>query len=86
LVVHVVLARVVGPGQLAPARNAATRPKKSATRPASGTKVAISLSSRLHVGEVGHECDSSTAVYTHVSDDFMNTALSRALAPAFAGV
>jgi integrase/recombinase XerC len=23
--------------------------------------------------------------YTHVSDDFMNTALSRALAPAFAG-
>src|SRR5580693_3243703 len=52
LVVHVVLARVVGPGQLAPARNAATRPKKSATRPASGTKVAISLSRWLHVGEV----------------------------------
>jgi integrase/recombinase XerC len=36
--------------------------------------------------QVGHECDSSTAVYTHVSDDFMNTALNRALAPAFAGV
>jgi integrase/recombinase XerC len=35
--------------------------------------------------QVGHECDSSTAVYTHVSDDFMNTALSRALAPAFTG-
>ena len=35
--------------------------------------------------QVGHECDSSTAVYTHVSDDFMNTALSRALAPVFAG-
>jgi integrase/recombinase XerC len=35
--------------------------------------------------QVGHECDSSTAVYTHVSDDFMNTALTRALAPAFAG-
>jgi site-specific recombinase XerD len=34
--------------------------------------------------QVGHECDSSTAIYTHVSDDFMNTALSRALAPAFA--
>jgi integrase/recombinase XerC len=32
--------------------------------------------------QVGHECDSSTAVYTHVSDDFMNTALRRALAPA----
>jgi integrase/recombinase XerC len=35
--------------------------------------------------QVGHECDSSTAIYTHVSDDFMNTALTRALAPAFAG-
>ncbi len=33
--------------------------------------------------QVGHECDSSTAVYTHVSDDFMNTALGKALAPAF---
>src|SRR6266568_4483251 len=32
---------------------------------------------------VGHEADSSTAIYTHVSDDFMNTALRRALAPAF---
>jgi site-specific recombinase XerD len=32
--------------------------------------------------QVGHECDSSTAVYTHVSDDYMNTALRRALAPA----
>jgi integrase len=31
---------------------------------------------------VGHETDSSTAIYTHVSDDFMNTALRRALAPA----
>jgi site-specific recombinase XerD len=31
---------------------------------------------------VGHEADSSTAVYTHVSSDFMNTALRRALAPA----
>ncbi len=31
---------------------------------------------------VGHEADSSTAVYTHVSGDFMNTALRRALAPA----
>ena len=35
--------------------------------------------------QVGHECDSSTAVYTHVSDDFMNTALGKALAPAFGG-
>jgi site-specific recombinase XerD len=33
--------------------------------------------------QVGHECDSSTAVYTHVSDDFMNTMLRKALAPAF---
>ena len=31
---------------------------------------------------VGHEADSSTAIYTHVSDDFMNTALRKALAPA----
>ena len=35
--------------------------------------------------QVGHERDSSTAIYTHVSDDFMNTALRKALAPAFAG-
>ncbi|MGW3228715.1 tyrosine-type recombinase/integrase [Kitasatospora sp. NPDC001095] len=36
--------------------------------------------------QVGHECDSSLAIYTHVSDDFMNTSLQNALAPAFAGV
>lgn len=36
--------------------------------------------------QVGHECDTSTAVYTHVSDDFMNAALARALAPAFNGL
>jgi site-specific recombinase XerD len=35
--------------------------------------------------QVGHEADSSTAVYTHVSSDFMNTALRRALAPALEG-
>lgn len=34
--------------------------------------------------QVGHEHDSSTAIYTHVSDDFMSTALRKALAPAFA--
>ncbi|MEV0898178.1 tyrosine-type recombinase/integrase [Actinoplanes sp. NPDC049802] len=33
--------------------------------------------------QVGHDNDSSTAVYTHVSDDFMNSALQSALAPAF---
>lgn len=33
--------------------------------------------------QVGHEHDSSTAIYTHVSDDFMSTALRKALAPAF---
>ncbi|MGH3591457.1 MAG: tyrosine-type recombinase/integrase [Pseudonocardiaceae bacterium] len=33
--------------------------------------------------QVGHECDSSTAIYTHVSDDFMNTMLQKALSPAF---
>ncbi|MBP2352599.1 site-specific recombinase XerD [Kribbella aluminosa] len=35
--------------------------------------------------QVGHECDSSTAVYTHVSDDFMSTALREVLASSFAG-
>jgi integrase/recombinase XerC len=30
----------------------------------------------------GHEADSSTAVYTHVSSDFMNTVLRKALGPA----
>lgn len=35
--------------------------------------------------QVGHETDSSTAVYTHVSADFMNTALRRALDPALGG-
>ena len=37
---------------------------------------------RFIQSQVGHESDSSTAVYTHVSDDFMNTALRRALGPA----
>jgi site-specific recombinase XerD len=32
--------------------------------------------------QVGHRCDTSTAIYTHVSGDFMNSALRRALAPA----
>ena len=32
--------------------------------------------------QVGHRCDTSTAVYTHVSGDFMDTALRKALAPA----
>src|SRR5574337_1070841 len=31
---------------------------------------------------VGHRCDTSTAIYTHVSGDFMNTALRKALGPA----
>ncbi|MEV8395201.1 MULTISPECIES: hypothetical protein [unclassified Streptomyces] len=36
--------------------------------------------------QVGHECDSSLAIYMHVSDDFMNTSLRNALAPAFVGL
>jgi hypothetical protein len=32
---------------------------------------------------VGHRCDTSTAIYTHLSGDFMNTALRKALASAF---
>jgi integrase/recombinase XerC len=35
--------------------------------------------------QVGHRCDTSLAIYTHVSGDFMNTALRRALAPALDG-
>lgn len=37
---------------------------------------------RFIQSQVGHENDSSTAVYTHVSDDFMNAALRLALTPA----
>ena len=32
--------------------------------------------------QVGHRCDTSTATYTHVSSDFMNTALRKAIGPA----
>jgi site-specific recombinase XerD len=32
--------------------------------------------------QVGHRCDTSTAIYTHVSGDFMNAALRKALGPA----
>ena len=32
--------------------------------------------------QVGHECDSSTAIYTHVSDNFMNRTLRKALSRA----
>jgi Phage integrase family len=35
--------------------------------------------------QVGHRCDTSTAIYTHVSSDFMNTALRKAIGPAFDG-
>jgi site-specific recombinase XerD len=34
--------------------------------------------------QVGHEVDSSTAVYTHVGSDFMNTALRKALTACIA--
>ena len=33
--------------------------------------------------QAGHRCDTSTAIYTHVSSDFMNTALRKAIGPAF---
>ena len=32
--------------------------------------------------QVGHRQESSTAIYTHVSGDFMNTMLRRVLGPA----
>ncbi|WP_006246126.1 tyrosine-type recombinase/integrase [Mycolicibacterium tusciae] len=41
---------------------------------------------RFIQSQVGHECDSSTAIYTHVSSDFMNTMLQKALAPALASI
>lgn len=31
--------------------------------------------------QVRHRCDTSTAIYTHVSGDFMNTALHKAIGP-----
>jgi site-specific recombinase XerD len=37
---------------------------------------------RFIQSQVGHEADSSTAIYTHVSNDFMNTALRQALSRA----
>ncbi len=40
------------------------------------------LDRRFLQEQVGHRCDTSTAIYTHVSSDFMNTALRKALTPA----
>jgi site-specific recombinase XerD len=40
------------------------------------------LDRRFLQEQVGHRCDTSTAIYTHVSSDFMNSALRKALAPA----
>ncbi|MFZ2176384.1 MAG: tyrosine-type recombinase/integrase [Rhodococcus sp. (in: high G+C Gram-positive bacteria)] len=39
---------------------------------------------RFIQSQVGHESDSSTAIYTHVSTDYMNTMLQKALAPVLA--
>ncbi len=47
-----------------------------------GSPEARPLDRRFIQVAVGHECDTSTAIYTHVSCDFMNTALRKALAPA----
>ncbi len=51
--------------------------------PRSESKKLIKL--KIIQQQVGHRCDTSTAIYTHVSGDFMNTALRRALAPALGG-
>jgi hypothetical protein len=64
------------------AHHASQTPSLTQT-PSSESRKLIKL--KIMQQQVGHECDSSTAIYTHVSDDFMNTALSKALAPAFAG-
>jgi hypothetical protein len=51
-----------------------TQTPRSAPCPSSGLKIIQE--------QVGHRCDTSTAIYTHVSGDFMNTALRKALGPA----
>jgi integrase len=51
-----------------------TQTPRSAPCPSSGLKIIQQ--------QVGHRCDTSTAIYTHVSGDFMNTALRKALGPA----
>jgi hypothetical protein len=51
-----------------------TQTPRSAPCPSSGLKIMQE--------QVGHRCDTSTAIYTHVSGDFMNTALRKALGPA----
>ena len=42
----------------------------------------VGVDRRFIQNQVGHDCDSSTAIYTHVSDDFMNTSLRKALGRA----
>jgi integrase len=79
--------------QQAQPKSAATRADATTVRSPSRPirRVGTLLSTRSEDGvdrrfiqvQVGHECDSSTAIYTHVSDDFMSTALRKALAPAF---
>jgi hypothetical protein len=51
-----------------------TQTPRSAPCPSSGLKIMQE--------QVGHRCDTSTAIYTHVSSDFMNTALRKAIGPA----
>ena len=57
------------------------------TSPTQTSRSQARRSQRLKIIQeaVGHRCDTSTAIYTHVSGDFMNTALRKALAPALDG-
>jgi site-specific recombinase XerC len=61
-----------------------TDASRTATPTQNRTSAAYDASELKIIQEaVGHRCDTSTAIYTHVSGDFMNTALRKALGPAF---
>ncbi len=73
-----------------PVLKGSSAPSLATSQTSSATQTHRSTFCRTHElkiiqQQVGHECDSSLAIYTHVSDDFMNTSLHKALAPAFAG-
>jgi integrase/recombinase XerC len=60
-----------------------TDASRTATPTQNRTSAAYDASELKIIQEaVGHRCDTSTAIYTHVSGDFMNTALRKALGPA----
>ena len=54
-----------------------------ATTESRRSQLRVSRQLKIIQEQVGHRCDTSTAIYTHVSSDFMNTALRKAINPAF---